>query len=162
MKEVDIDTLGILWYVVRKQTLCWALKDKLAEGRKVAVVSRLERGGWKSATRHGKFRGKLGTVRVLPIITDLDSSVFREEESESLGTSGRVMTCTVRSCIQHLTEVAAEAFTMSSCTEGWDLAFTLSSPPPWASHIFWHFSVNLISLPFLCFPLELLKNDLIS
>ena len=42
------------------------------EGRNVEHVSSLERGGSKAGMRPWDIRGKLGTVRVLPIITDLE------------------------------------------------------------------------------------------
>lgn len=108
-KEVNIDNLSILWYVIRKQILCWTLKDKLAEERKVEVFYRLERVEWKAATRPGEFTGKLGTGRVLPIVTGSDSSFLRRAVSS--GTSDRMMTCTIRGCAQHLTAVTAEVYT---------------------------------------------------
>lgn len=82
-KEVNIDNISILWYVIRKQILCWTLKDKLAEERKVEVFYRLEKGEWKAATRPGEFKGKLGTARVLPIGTD-SILLFSEKRSLSL------------------------------------------------------------------------------
>ena len=164
-KEVNIDNLSILWYVIRKQILCWTLKDKLAEERKVEVFYRLERGEWKAATRPGEFTGKLGTGRVLPIVTDSDSSVFWEEQSESLqarvtGWWPAQRLCSAPHC-SYCWSIYLCPSTQGAGIQPSPLPRSIL-PPPWASHVFWQFSLSLISLPFLCFPLELLKNDLIS
>lgn len=130
-KEVNIDNLSTLWYVIRKQILCWTLKDKLAEETKVDVFYRLERGEWKAATRPGEFKGKLGTASTLPIVTDSDSSVFWKEESKCLqaqltgwwpAQSEAVFSTSLKLLLKYIP--------MSSHTGGWNSALTLASFHP--------------------------------
>lgn len=110
-KEVDIDNLSILWYVIRKQILCWTLKAQPAEETQVEVFYRLERGEWKAATglgnqrqaRHSKHPSYCHRFRFLCFL--------RRGVRVSSGTRDRMMTCTVRGCVQLLTEVTAEVHT---------------------------------------------------